>query len=178
GFDVKDLYEGPASAAEPGAAASLRLDEKLRQAYFWIVNHAIIAPYYDVEFDDGAPKTFTFGGAGTEVRLPSAQSYASFVLLPLLTFVTRKRCLFIGGPGRGKTASAVLMGLLAGYTLPELRRAIQHGQPQMTIADLLGNPLPKDLLSADSAEDIRIAWRRWLSMRVKIVDEYNRIPTR
>lgn len=177
-FDVRDLYEGPATPAEAGTAAALPLDEKLRQAYFWIVNHAIIAPYYDVEFEDGAPVTFTFGGAGTEVRLPSAQSYASFVLLPLLTFVTRKRCLFIGGPGRGKTASAVLMGLLAGYTLPELRRAIQHGQPQMTIADLLGNPLPKDLLTASSAEEIRIAWRRWLSMRVKIVDEYNRIPTR
>jgi MoxR-like ATPase len=175
---VADLYKGPVAQVEEQGAADLALDEKLRQAYFWIVNHAIIAPYYDVEFDDGAPKTFAFGGVGTTVRLPSAQSYASFVLLPLLTFVTRKRCLFIGGPGRGKTASAVLMGLLAGYTLPELRRAIQHGQPQMTIADLLGNPLPKDLMTAASAEDIKIAWRRWLSMRVKIVDEYNRIPTR
>jgi MoxR-like ATPase len=27
-------------------------------------------------------------------------------------------------------------------------------------------------------EEIRIAWRSWLSMRVKIIDEYNRIPTR
>ncbi len=27
-------------------------------------------------------------------------------------------------------------------------------------------------------DDIRIAWRKWLSMRVKIIDEYNRIPTR
>jgi MoxR-like ATPase len=27
-------------------------------------------------------------------------------------------------------------------------------------------------------DDIRIAWRQWLGMRVKIVDEYNRIPTR
>jgi MoxR-like ATPase len=25
---------------------------------------------------------------------------------------------------------------------------------------------------------VRIAWRRWLDMRVKIIDEYNRIPTR
>src|SRR5262249_47507022 len=30
----------------------------------------------------------------------------------------------------------------------------------------------------DDMEDIKIAWRRWISMRVKIVDEYNRIPTR
>jgi MoxR-like ATPase len=55
---------------------------------------------------------------------------------------------------------------------------MQHGQPQMTVADLLGNPLPADLVNAQKLEDIRIAWRKWLGMRVKIVDEYNRIPTR
>ncbi len=176
-FDVADLYAGPATRAD-AVPTSAALDEKLRQAYFWIVNHAIITPYYDLEFNDAPPPTYTFAGAGTEVRLPTAQSYSSFVLLPLLTFASRKRCLFIGGPGRGKTASAVLMGLLAGYPLQELRRAIQHGQPQMTVADLLGNPLPKDLMAAGRSEDIRIAWRKWLSMRVKIVDEYNRIPTR
>ena len=178
-FDVARLYEGPAvPPGTPVATPGVPLDEKLRQAYFWIVNNAIITPYYDIEFNDGPPKSFRFGGAGSELRLPTAQSYSSFVLLPLLTFVSRRRCLFIGGPGRGKTASATLMGILAGYSLKELRRAIQHGQPQMTIADLLGNPLPRDLIQAESAEDIRIAWRRWLSMRVKIVDEYNRIPTR
>ena len=176
-FDVRDLYQGPAVLPDSGAG-SLQLDEKLRQAYFWVVNHAVITPYYDIEYSDKAPPCFRFGGAGTEVRLPTAQSYSSFVLLPLLNFAIRKRCLFIGGPGRGKTASAILMGILAGYSLKDIRRGIQHGQPQMTIADLLGNPLPKDLLSASNTEDIKIAWRRWLSMRVKIVDEYNRIPTR
>ena len=112
------------------------------------------------------------------VDLPSGQSYSSFVLLPLLTFATRRRCLFVGGPGRGKTASAVLMGVLAGYSVKDVRRSMQHGHPQMTIADLLGSPLPADLLKAESSEDIRIGWRAWLSMRVRIVDEYNRIPTR
>jgi MoxR-like ATPase len=179
-FDVRDLYTGPAggAAAAGGDEARLPLDEKLRQAYFWIVNHAIITPYYDIEFNSKAPRTFRFAGAGSEVRLPTEQSYSSFVLLPLLTFVARRRALFIGGPGRGKTASAVLMGILAGYKLPELRRAIQHGQPQMTVADLIGNPLPRTLLEAQDMEEIKIAWRRWISMRVKIVDEYNRIPTR
>jgi MoxR-like ATPase len=43
---------------------------------------------------------------------------------------------------------------------------------------LLGNPLPADLIGAQRMEDVRIAWRRWLDMRVKIIDEYNRIPTR
>ena len=70
------------------------------------------------------------------------------------------------------------MGVLAGYPVREVRRAMQHGHPQMTIADLLGTPLPADLVTAQKADDIRIAWRRWLSMRVKIIDEYNRIPTR
>ncbi len=178
-FDVRDLYAGPAATAPAdGAPAAVPLDEKFRQAYFWVVNHAIITPYYDIEYDAQPPRAFQFGGAGTEVRLPTDQSYSSFVLLPLLNFALRKRALFIGGPGRGKTASAILMGLLAGYDLDTLHRAIQHGQPQMTVADLLGNPLPKALLQSDDMENIKIAWRRWISMRVKIVDEYNRIPTR
>ena len=79
---------------------------------------------------------------------------------------------------RGKTATAILMGVLAGYSLTEVRRAMQHGQPQMTISDLLGNPLPADLVNARNMDEIRIAWRKWLSMRVKVIDEYNRIPTR
>src|SRR5262249_21843142 len=108
-FDIRDLYAGPAVTAEPTAADGLPvpLDEKFRRAYFWIVNHAIITPYYDIEYDNQRPgRSFQFGGAGTEVRLPSDQSYSSFVLLPLLNFALRKRALFIGGPGRGKTASA------------------------------------------------------------------------
>src|SRR5437773_5332289 len=55
---------------------------------------------------------------------------------------------------------------------------MQHVHPQMTVADLLGNPLPADLVQAQKIEDIRISWRNWLAMRVKIIDEYNRIPTR
>ena len=153
-FDIRDLYSGPAAAGDAGAPAGdgAPLDEKFRQAYFWIVNHAIITPHYDIEFNSKAPRTFRFAGAGSELRLPTEQSYSSFVLLPLLTFAARRRALFIGGPGRGKTASAILMGLLAGYKLSELRRAIQHGQPQMTIADLLGNPLPRTLIEADDME--------------------------
>lgn len=177
-FDVADLYAGAASASDPSAAPTVALDDKMRQAYYWIVNHAIITPYYDIEFHTAPPPSFRFGGAGTEVRLPTDQSFSSFVLLPLLTFAARRRCLFIGGPGRGKTASSILMAILAGYDLEEVRRGIQHGQPQMTIADLLGNPLPKDLVEAETMDGIRIAWRRWLEMRVKIIDEYNRIPTR
>lgn len=178
-FDVADLYRGPVAAAGDGADAAPRaLDEKLRQAYFWIVNKAIISPHYDIEYNDGPAQTFVVGDSKRVLTLPSGQSYSSYVLLPLLTFAVRRKCLFVGGPGRGKTASAILMGVLAGSPVSEVRRAMQHGHPQMTIADLLGNPLPADLVAAQSMDQIRIAWRAWLSMRVKIIDEYNRIPTR
>ncbi len=176
-FDVADLYRGPiATGVEE--AHDVALDEKLRQAYFWIVNHAVISPHYDVEYFDGPHQSYRFGDSQTEVDLPSGQSYSSFVLMPLLNFAVRRRCLFVGGPGRGKTASAVLMGVLAGYSVTEIRRGMQHGHPEMTVADLLGNPLPAALISATTMDDIRIAWRAWLQMRVRIVDEYNRIPTR
>lgn len=178
-FDVADLYAGPVAAAGSAApAAAGPLDEKLRQAYFWLVNHAVISPHYDIEYNEGPHPSFTIGDLKSRINLPSGQSYSSFVLLPLLNFAVRKRCLFVGGPGRGKTQSAILMGLLAGYSAKEVKQAMQHGQPQMTISDLLGNPLPADLVNAQKMDDIRISWRKWLGMRVKVVDEYNRIPTR
>jgi MoxR-like ATPase len=177
-FDVADLYRGPVALGDGQEKDALPLDEKLRQAYFWIANHAIISPFYDIEYLEGPPQSFVFGDGKGSVTLPSGQSYSSFVLLPLLTFAVRAKCLLIGGPGRGKTSSAVLMGVLAGYSIREVRRAIQKGQPQMTVADLIGSPLPADLIAAKSLDQIGIGWRAWLSMRVKIIDEYNRIPTR
>lgn len=177
-FDVAELFDGPISITALEQSDAPTLDEKLRQAYFWIVNNAIISPHYDIEFNESSAQRFTIGDSKSTLTLPSAQSYSSYVLLPILTFATRGKCLFVGGPGRGKTASAILMGVLAGYPVKDVKRAMQHGHPQMTIADLLGNPLPADLVAAQSMDDIRIAWRNWLPMRVKIIDEYNRIPTR
>lgn len=178
-FDVTDLYDGPfGSDDNENTDQDQGLDEKLRQAYFWIVNNAIISPYYDIEYNDKPPQQFRVGDSRSLLSLPTGQSYSSFILIPLLAFATQSKCLFIGGPGRGKTASALLMGILGGYTTKEVKRAMQHGHPQMTVADLLGNPLPADLASAQAVEDIRISWRKWLGMRVKIIDEYNRIPTR
>ena len=178
-FDVADLYRGPAGG-QPAAdeEAEAALDEKLRQAYFWIINHGIISPFYDIEYNDDPPQSYVFGDQKVEVRLPSEQSYSSYVLLPLLNLALRRRCLLVGGPGRGKTVIAILMGVLSGYSLRDIKRGIQHGQPQMTIADLLGNPLPSTLVEAESMDEVEIAWRRWLEMGIKIIDEYNRIPTR
>ncbi|AKF07015.1 AAA family ATPase [Sandaracinus amylolyticus] len=177
-WDVADLYSAPLEGAIALEHAEIAIDEKLRQAYFWLVNSAILSPFYDIEYQDGPSASVVLGDAKSRLVLPSGQSYSSFVLLPLLNLAVRRRCLLVGGPGRGKTASAILMGVIAGYSIRDVQRAIQHGQPQMTVMDLLGNPLPKDLVNAEDPEQIRIAWRKWLGMRVKIVDEYNRIPTR
>ncbi|MCX7023004.1 MAG: AAA family ATPase, partial [Spirochaetes bacterium] len=146
--------------------------------YYWITNCAIITPFYDIEYDDGPASSYRVGDSRATLTLPSGPSYSSFVLVPLLNLVARKKCLFVGGPGRGKTASAVIMGVLSGYGLEDVRRAIQHGQPQMTVADLFGSPVPSDIMKSESLRDIRIAWKSWLGMRIKIIDEYNRIPTR
>ncbi|MBK9578092.1 MAG: AAA family ATPase [Fibrobacterota bacterium] len=174
-FDVGALWEGPLDASE--SVQDLGLDEKLRRAYFWIVNSAILSPHYDIEFNRGPSREFAIGDKRT-LSLPTDQSYSSYVLLPLLTFALRRKCLMVGGPGRGKTASAMLMGVLSGMPLKTVKRSMQHGHPQMTVADLLGNPLPADLVGAQSMDDIRIAWRPWLDQPVRIIDEYNRIPTR
>ena len=80
-FDLAYHYRGPIATGDEHAE-EVALHEKLRQAYFWIVNHAIISPHYDVEYYDGPHQSFRFGDSQTQVHLPSGQSYSSFVLLP------------------------------------------------------------------------------------------------
>jgi len=177
---ITDLLHGRASATRDlRVHLSDRdggdLHHKLRQAYWWIMNNAVISPYYDIEFGE---RSRIRNAAGDELVLHDAMSYSSYVLLPMLTLVTCRRALMIGGPGRGKTTSAILMALIAGATQDEVRRSIQRGHPQLTIADLLGSPLPSDMIRADDLSNVRISWRKWIGQRVKIIDEYNRIPTK
>jgi MoxR-like ATPase len=172
GLTAEDLFRPPHLNNE------VALDEKLRRVYYWLVNRAVISPFYDIEFSLGAPVTFPLGDAGAELHLPTDQSYSSNVLLPLLTTAVGGKCLLVGGPGRGKTTLAVLMGVLAGTAPADVRRSVQQGQPQLTVGDLVGIPLPRDLVNAASLPEITIAWRSWLTRPVKIIDEYNRIPTK
>lgn len=152
------------------------LHDKMRQAYWWIVNNAVICPYYDVEYGKAAPPLKN--SAGDQVVLHDSMSWSSFVLIPMLTLFTCRRALLVGGPGRGKTTSAILMALISGMSRDEVRRSIQRGHPQLTIADLLGSPLPSDMMKAEDMSQIKIGWRKWITQRVKIIDEYNRIPTK
>ncbi len=172
------LNEGRAKAVEQGVEWSPpkegRLSLKFRRAYEWIVAHAIHCPYQDIEF---GPRRH-LGGSELGISVAQGEGYSSFILLPLLTLITSRRLLFVGAPGRGKTTAATLMALLTGEDLKGTRRSIQHGHPQMTATDLLGAPLPGDLVRAEQASDIKVAWRGWLGKRVKIIDEYNRIPTK
>jgi MoxR-like ATPase len=178
---LDQLLKGRAAAAPGELKVHLSqrdgnaLADKVRQAYFWIINNAVICPYYDLQY--GTPVTLQ-SQAGDTLRLHSQTSYSSYVLVPLLTLFTRRRALMVGGPGRGKTTSAVLMALLSGMTKEDVRRSVLRGHPQLSISDLLGAPLPSDMLKAEEAGDIRVSWRKWITSRVKIIDEYNRIPTK
>lgn len=147
--------------------------KKVLKAYKWISTKAIHSPHADIHFGNTIP----IGKAGL-LKLSKGESYSSYILLPLLTLITSKRLLMVGAPGRGKTSIATIMALLAGDPLSEVKRSIQHGHPQLTQADLLGSPLPSNLVSADTTKDVKVQWRNWLSKRVKIIDEYNRIPTK
>jgi hypothetical protein len=70
-FRIEDLYESDQPGSSPEKAG---LDEKLRQAYFWITNTAIISPFYDIEYNEEPPRTFQLGDRKLEFTLPTGQS--------------------------------------------------------------------------------------------------------
>src|SRR5690349_24106725 len=75
-FDVAVLNQGPIAAGAAGPQDATPLDEKLRQAYFWIVNTAIISPHYAIEYNERPPREFAIVDAQSRLTLPSAQSYS------------------------------------------------------------------------------------------------------
>ncbi len=155
---------------------ALRTDpmERLRRAARWLSDVALGTAHADLDVGEA----IILGSGDASVVLRKSPAWSSAILLPLLNLVLRQRLLFVGAPGRGKTTIATLMGVMAGEPLAHVRRHTQHGHPQLTIADLLGGPLPKDLIEANDARNIRVGWRGWITRRVKIIDEYNRIPTK
>jgi MoxR-like ATPase len=177
------LARGRAHVADDGSGLVLAplpapgLADKARRAYAWLADHALVTVQHDVST---APPRWLGGGASTDgaAEVHDGPAWSSFLLLPLLNLVCARRLVFVGAPGRGKTSVATMMGLLAGDTLDDVRAGVQHGHPQLTIADLLGGPLPGDLVRATEPSELRVQWRRWIGLRVKIVDEYNRIPTK
>jgi hypothetical protein len=72
GFDVADLYRGPVD-----------VPDQLRQAYFWIVNTAIISPHFTTSNTTKVLPSFQLGDTVSRVRCPPGRATASFVLLPL-----------------------------------------------------------------------------------------------
>lgn len=171
-----------AGVDKPGVPSQVDLRSKVRQGYAWMSTQAIVVPYFDMYFGNvgrntGASKKADFESAPA-LSTAGVEAYSSFVLLPFLTLLTARRALMLGGPGRGKTTSAIILSLLSGMTSDQVRRTILRGHPQLMVSDILGQPLPSDLIAAKEIKDIKVKWREWIGNRVKIVDEYNRIPTK
>jgi MoxR-like ATPase len=158
-----------------GRPQEVDLRSKVRQAYRWITNEAIVVPYFDMHFGADSPTA----GKAVPALSNESESYSAYVLLPLLTLLTARRALLLGGPGRGKTTSALVLAMISGMNKEQLRASIVRGHPQLMVSDLLGSPLPKSLVEAKKMKDIEVSWRSWITdARVKIIDEYNRIPTK
>ncbi|MEC9397272.1 MAG: ATPase, partial [Myxococcota bacterium] len=63
---------------EVGVESVPALREKARQAYYWIVNNAIISPHYDIAYGQRDDLSVAFR-EGSVVTLPTEHSFCSYV---------------------------------------------------------------------------------------------------
>ena len=159
------------------------LAARARAAYAWITENAVYVPVGDMEFGTEPATELAFTHRPTAkpqsfTLRPQGEAYNSFVLLPLLNLFVQKRVLLVGGPGRSKTTIAMVLSLIAGVPAKDMKRFIVRGHPQLTVADLLGAPLPAAMMTASELKGVKVSWKDWIKARVKLIDEYNRIPTK
>lgn len=154
--DGDDFYRGPVPDGSAPVQAEGAPDEKQRQAYFWIVNKAIVSPHYDIEYNDGAPRTYLLCGR-QKACADSAFLGELFELRPAATADVRdpSQTPVHRRAGARQDRKCDPDRRVAGAVVREVRRAMQHGHSQMTAADLLGNPLPADLINAESMGEER-----------------------
>ena len=98
-FGVSDFLKGRARAGKDlrvhlSQRDGADLHDKMRQAYFWIINNAVICPYYDIEYGERSKHR---NALGDEIALHDSMSYSSFILVPMLTLFTCRRALLVGG---------------------------------------------------------------------------------
>ena len=147
---------------------------KAQEIYSYIARERMVGLPADMGFEKG-------GEEAVEIALPDGtimkmcpESYASFILFPMLTSLVNGRIVMLGDPGLGKTQIATLMGQMTGLPLPAIRAGMVNGHPQLTMADLFGN-----LDLAEYAKgNISPVWRDIVKSRFRFVNEFNRIPTK
>src|SRR5262249_39004853 len=157
----------------------------------WIATQVLVTPYDDIEF--GAARSVGRSGA---LALHAGQRWCSFILLPLLALVTGQRLLIIGGarparpppppppppPGpptprrRARAARRAALGLV--HPAAAARAGHRPAPADHRRAAPRRRSPPGSARWAESVDAVRVAWQRWLTQRVKVIDEYNRIPTK
>ncbi|MGQ9532150.1 MAG: hypothetical protein ACUVTQ_05005 [Desulfotomaculales bacterium] len=170
----------PAPEAEQPPAEVRPLKDPVWQkvrALYREMGRYLICPEQDIRFYRGGNLQQVDLEAGSlllNVYLPD-EGYNSCLLFTLLTALVEGRLLYLGQPGTGKTSAGLLIGqLFFGLSLGELRRAMIHGHPQLTVADMIGNLQPQELVRGRKSVEPRLI----LVSPVKIIDELNRIPSK
>ncbi len=172
---VSPVRQGSAEGTDVRAISDVKaLLLKARAVYRYIAEERMIGLSTDTGFEREGKATLEVPLAdGTTMKI-YPESYASFILFPLLTSFVMGRIVLLGDPGLGKTQIATLMGQIMGLTLSEIRAGMVHGHPQLTMADLFGN---LDLAKYRDGEIVPV-WRNMVRAIFRFIDEFNRIPTK